>query len=120
MPARVVLAGHNLDRDLLREIRALLSDPVADVKGFAHITGGGIGGNLKRILPASVDARVRTGSWTEPAIFDLLRRAGDVPEEDMRSAFNLGVGMVAVIGGRTALGFPIGEVVEGSGRVRWT
>ena len=102
-----------------KEIRALLADPAADVKGFAHITGGGIGGNLKRILPPTVDARVHPDAWTEPPIFHLLRKAGGVPEHDMRSAFNLGVGMVAVLGGKTSLGMRIGEIVGGSGTVIW-
>jgi phosphoribosylformylglycinamidine cyclo-ligase len=101
------------------DMRALLDDPSVDVKGFAHITGGGIGGNLKRILPAGVDARVRAGSWDEPPVFDFLRKGGRVPEDDMRSAFNLGVGLVAIVAGDPDRGFPIGEVESGSGRVVW-
>jgi phosphoribosylformylglycinamidine cyclo-ligase len=101
-------------------IRELIVDPQANAKGFAHITGGGIGGNLKRILPANIDARIEAGSWSEPPIFDLLRRGGDVPESDMRSAFNLGIGLIAVVGGETELGIPIGTVVSGSGRVVWS
>lgn len=114
--ADALLAPH---RSYTKEMRALLADPAADVKGFAHITGGGIAGNLKRILPPDVDAHVRAGTWPQPPVFDLLRRAGGVPEDDMRRAFNLGVGLVAVIGGRTPLGHVIGEVVGGSGRVHW-
>lgn len=114
--AEALLAPHV---SYTREIRELLEDPAADAKGFAHITGGGIGGNLKRILPKAVDARVRTGSWKEPAIFGLLRRAGRVSEDDMRSAFNLGVGLIAVVGGKTRLGVEIGEVVDGRGQVVW-
>jgi phosphoribosylformylglycinamidine cyclo-ligase len=100
-----------------REIRAWLNTPAADVKGFAHITGGGIGGNLKRILPAGVDARVRADAWPEPPIFDLLRRAGNVAEGAMREAFNLGVGLIAVLGGDASIGIAIGEIVPGTGRV---
>ncbi len=102
-----------------REIRALLDGPDVGAKGFAHVTGGGVEGNLKRILPAGVDARVHPDRRREPPVFDLLRRAGGVPESDMRSTFNLGVGLVAVIGGKTERGFPIGEIVPGSGRVLW-
>jgi phosphoribosylformylglycinamidine cyclo-ligase len=102
-----------------RDIRRLLDDPAVDAKGFAHITGGGISGNLKRILPADVDVRICAGSWPEPPIFDLLRRSGHVPEDDLRQAFNLGIGMVAVIGGGTDPGIRIGDVVPGSGRVEW-
>jgi phosphoribosylformylglycinamidine cyclo-ligase len=101
------------------EIRRLLDDPAARARGFAHITGGGIAGNLKRILPPGVDARVHAGAWPEPAIFDLLRRAGGLAEEDMRRAFNLGIGLVAVVGGAAPGAVEIGEVVEGTGRVVW-
>ncbi len=101
------------------EIAALLADPAVDVKGLAHITGGGIGGNLKRILPADVDARVQPDTWKEPPVFGFLRTGGRVPEDDMRSAFNLGVGLIAVVDGQTDLGFPIGEIGAGSGRVTW-
>jgi phosphoribosylformylglycinamidine cyclo-ligase len=112
-----LLAPH---RCYLEEIRSLIRDDAADVRGFAHITGGGIGGNLRRILPKAVDAEVSARAWDEPAVFGMLRRAGNVPEDDMRRTFNLGVGLIAVIGGETAAGFPMGEVVSGSGEVRWT
>ena len=103
------------------EIRALLGDPAVDVKGFAHITGGGIGGNLPRIFPPGVEAVVDPGTWDEPPIFDFLRTRGAVPEDDMRSAFNLGVGLVAVVGGESAVGDgrPIGVIREGTGGVVW-
>jgi len=114
--AEALLAPH---LSYTRAIRRLLDDANADVRGFAHITGGGIGGNLKRILPGTVDARVHAGAWTEPPIFDLLRTAGRLPEEEMRRAFNLGVGLVAVVGGHSSLGPEIGDVVEGAGRVVW-
>jgi phosphoribosylformylglycinamidine cyclo-ligase len=105
-----------------RQIRALLDDPSAPARGFAHVTGGGIGGNLKRILPKNVDAVVRAGSWEVPSVFELLRNHGNVSREDMRSAFNLGVGMVAVVAA-DAPDLPgattIGVVTEGNGRVIW-
>lgn len=107
-------------RSYTREIRALMDDPAADAKGFAHVTGGGIGGNLKRILPADVNATVKNGSFEVPPIFELLRRNGNVSVEDMRSAFNLGVGLVAVIGGETTIGAEIGEIVAGDGSVVWS
>jgi phosphoribosylformylglycinamidine cyclo-ligase len=114
--AEALLAPH---RSYAREIRALISDPAARVRGFAHITGGGISGNLSRILPAAVDARVRPGSWPEPPVFAWLRRAGRVDEDEMRQAFNLGVGLIAVVGGPATSGLGIGDVVAGSGRVIW-
>jgi phosphoribosylformylglycinamidine cyclo-ligase len=114
--AEALLAPHV---SYTRQIRALLDDPAADAKGFAHVTGGGIGGNLKRILPKSVEAVVEAGSWSAPPVFELLRRHGNVPIGDMRSAFNLGIGLVAVIGGHTESGVPIGRVESGAGGVRW-
>jgi phosphoribosylformylglycinamidine cyclo-ligase len=114
--AEALLAPH---RCYSREMRALIGDPRADVKGLAHITGGGIAGNLRRILPKDADAVVRAGAWDEPPVFGLLRRAGGVPEDDMRRTFNLGVGLIAVVGGPTEAGFPLGEVVPGSGRALW-
>jgi phosphoribosylformylglycinamidine cyclo-ligase len=114
--AEALLAPH---LSYTREIRELAAAPGVDLKGCAHITGGGIGGNLKRILPASVDAVVQAGSWPEPGIFSLLRSAGAVPEEEMRSAFNLGIGLIAVIGGEAKIGLPVGKIVPGSGRVLW-
>jgi phosphoribosylformylglycinamidine cyclo-ligase len=114
--ADALLAPH---RSYTEAIRRLVADPDAHARGFAHVTGGGIAGNLARILPGTCGAVVRAGSWAEPPIFGLLRREGRVPEDDMRRAFNLGVGLVGVVGGETALGFPIGEIVEGDGKVTW-
>ena len=67
----------------------------------------------------AVDARVRAGTWPEPPVFDLLRRAGHVAEDEMRAAFNLGIGLIAVVGGAGEPGLPIGEIVSGAGRVVW-
>ena len=67
------------------------------LKGAAHITGGGIPGNLPRILPRGFEARIETGSWPEPPVFSLLREIGSVPEEEMRRTFNLGIGMALVV-----------------------
>lgn len=101
-----------------------------DVKGVAHITGGGIPGNLSRVLPKSVDAVVSAGAWERPRIFDEIQRLGDIPEEEMARVFNLGIGMVVVVAAADAFrsldllrdrGFRavrIGEVVEGTGAVR--
>jgi phosphoribosylformylglycinamidine cyclo-ligase len=114
--ADALLAPH---RSYTEEIRQLVADPDGNVKGFAHVTGGGIAGNLARILPATTGAVVRADSWEEPPIFDLLRRSGRVPEEDMRRAFNLGIGLIAVVGGEPAGGVPIGEIVEGDRQVSW-
>ncbi len=72
--------------------------PVIDqVHGIAHITGGGIPGNLVRVLPQGCEALVESGSWTWPPLFRLLQDAGGVSIEEMRDVFNLGVGLIAVL-----------------------
>ncbi|KDA54526.1 phosphoribosylaminoimidazole synthetase [Thermoanaerobaculum aquaticum] len=96
------------------------------VKSAAHITGGGIPDNLPRALPPHLGAEIDLKSFDEPAVFRLIRQAGKVPEEDMRRTFNLGVGMILVVGeqhvgqvlSRLVLhgpGWIIGRVVEGAG-----
>jgi phosphoribosylformylglycinamidine cyclo-ligase len=72
--------------------------PVLDsVHALAHITGGGIAGNLVRVLPPGSEAVVDAGSWPWPPLFRVLMRAGQVAREEMRRVFNLGVGMIAVV-----------------------
>jgi phosphoribosylformylglycinamidine cyclo-ligase len=72
--------------------------PILDrVHGFAHITGGGIAGNLVRILPSGCEAVVDPDSWTLPSLFTTLQQAGQVSTEEMRDVFNLGVGLIAVL-----------------------
>jgi len=68
-----------------------------DIRGLAHITGGGLMGNTMRIVPDGLALSVDWASWPEPLIFDLLRREGRVPEEDMRRTFNLGIGLVMIV-----------------------
>ncbi len=72
--------------------------PVLDrVHGLAHITGGGIPGNLVRILPAGCEAVVDPAAWDLPPLFSTLQQAGGVSAEEMRDVFNLGVGLIAVL-----------------------
>lgn len=66
------------------------------VRGIAHITGGGIQGNVTRILPEGLTAEVQKGSWTIPPIFNLIQTEGRIPEEEMYKVFNMGIGMVLV------------------------
>jgi phosphoribosylformylglycinamidine cyclo-ligase len=80
-------------------VRALLDACGAGVHGLSHITGGGLGGNLPRVLPEGLGARVELGSYARPAIFEVIARGGPVEEEEMRRTFNLGVGLVAVVAG---------------------
>ncbi len=68
-----------------------------DIHGIAHITGGGIPGNLVRILPAGTKAIIDQNSWDIPPIFDLIQREGNVPKDEMWKTFNMGIGMVLII-----------------------
>jgi len=67
------------------------------VKGLAHITGGGITGNVPRMLPAGTRAVIRKASWTRPKIFDWLQQKGNVAEDEMHRVFNCGIGMVMAL-----------------------
>ena len=106
--------------------------PVLDrLHGLAHITGGGIGGNLVRILPAESQATVDPDSWELPPLFTTLQQAGRVSTGEMRDVFNLGVGLIAVLppdavaaaqSAATANGVPtwvMGEIHRGSRTVRF-
>ena len=70
-----------------------------EVHALAHITGGGIPGNLSRSLPSGCGATVRFGSWTVPPVFSWLQAAGGVAPEEMDRVFNMGIGMIAVAPG---------------------
>jgi phosphoribosylformylglycinamidine cyclo-ligase len=67
------------------------------VKGLAHITGGGITGNVPRMLPEGTRALIRKASWTRPKIFDWLQQKGNVAEDEMHRVFNCGIGMVMAL-----------------------
>ena len=122
--AGVLLRTH---RSYLACMRPLLERSL--VKGMAHITGGGIPGNLSRILPAATDARVHRGTWTIPPLFSFLQKSGQVSDDEMFRAFNMGIGMIVVAGSAhmdVALGMlrdageepkVIGEIVAGEKRV---
>ncbi len=68
-----------------------------DVRAVAHITGGGIPGNLVRVLPDGGDAVVERGAWEEPRIFAEIQRRGEVGDDEMEHVFNLGLGMLVVV-----------------------
>ena len=130
-------AHHTLAEELLQPsvvyapaIAALIR--AVEVRGVAHITGGGIPGNLNRVLPAKVDAVVERSSWEPPRIFGELQRLGEVSDEEMAKVFNLGIGMIVVVPesdsykaldvlrskGQRAV--RIGQIVEGTGQVTLT
>lgn len=82
-------------RSYLKAITTLVD--AGAIAGAAHITGGGITDNLPRTLPKGMAASIDTASWQVPPLFQLLRSIGQVPENDWRRTFNLGVGLIAVI-----------------------
>lgn len=118
--------------ELLRVHRSYLAAVTSlreqvEIKGLAHITGGGILENLPRIFPAGCAARMEKGSWPVPAIFQLIAREGDVAEAEMYRVFNMGAGMLAVVSSADAARMPsrvealdvyrAGVIVKGDGGV---
>jgi phosphoribosylformylglycinamidine cyclo-ligase len=104
--ADLLLAPHKL---YVEEVRALRER--ADVKALAHVTGGGILGNLSRVLPEGRTAELDWDSWERPAVYDWLTEQG-VSEEEQRKVFNVGIGMCAVLPATDeAAGRVIGRVV---------
>ena len=84
--------------DVHRSYAAAITPVLAHVHALAHITGGGIAGNLGRVLPDGCEAVVDAGAWKWPIVFRVLMRAGDISLGEMRRVFNLGIGMIAVTG----------------------
>jgi phosphoribosylformylglycinamidine cyclo-ligase len=82
-------------RSYLDAIRALVDADLA--RGLAHVTGGGLPGNLRRVVPDDCRAVVDYDAWERPPLFDLIQEMGSVPEGDMRQTFNLGIGLVALV-----------------------
>jgi phosphoribosylformylglycinamidine cyclo-ligase len=82
-------------RSYLKALQALAKARV--LKGAAHITGGGITENTPRILPKGLAVEVTVGSWPVLSVFELLQKIGNVPDDDLRRTFNLGIGMIAVV-----------------------
>ena len=87
-------------RSYLKPLRALADAGL--VRGAAHITGGGITENTPRMLPKGLAAEIDTASWTPPPVFQVMRNIGNIPEDDYRRTFNLGVGMVLAVPQRGA------------------
>ena len=99
------------------------------VHAFAHITGGGIPGNLARVLPDNCDAVIRRGAWPEPRIYEEIQRDGDISDDEMTTVFNMGIGMLAIVPPDAALhavdtarvaghdSWLVGELMDGHGDV---
>lgn len=121
-PASVADVLLRVHRSYLGVVRPLLDADA--IRAMAHVTGGGIEGNLPRVLPEGLGARIDCGSWTVPNVFRQLEVAGGVEPAEMYRVFNMGVGMILVVAPereasvRAALGddaWPLGEIVRGSG-----
>lgn len=127
--------GTTVGRALLAPHRSYLAalEPLLErdkVRALAHITGGGFPGNIPRVLPEGLGARLRRGSWEVPPLFRLIQKGGGVPDEEMERTFNMGIGMVVVVSPgdlhevehslerRGETSFVIGAVVAGSS-VSW-
>jgi len=100
-----------------------------NIKGIAHITGGGLPENLARILPRKVQAVIDINAWPVPHVFKMIKRMGKVDQNDMFETFNMGIGMVLVVDGKQEAkvmnylakqkeeAYMIGEVAKGKGEV---
>ncbi|MEV6970208.1 phosphoribosylformylglycinamidine cyclo-ligase [Hamadaea sp. NPDC051192] len=127
--------NHTLGEELLTPTKIYAQDCLTliaecEVHALAHVTGGGIPGNLNRVLPDTMDAIVDRSTWRPQPIFDLVQSRGRIEAPEMESTFNMGVGMFAVVAPNdadramallTARGveaWSVGEVVEGEGNVR--
>lgn len=110
--ADALMAVH---RSYLPALRPLLKD--RGIRGLAHITGGGIPGNLPRILPEGLGARIHRDSWEVPAVFRSLQAGGRVDEMEMFRVFNMGVGMIVVASGERAK--EISNQLASAGETSW-
>lgn len=137
MDTHVKELGCTVAEELLKHHKSYLPalDRLIDhegvIKGLAHITGGGLVENIPRILPPNVDVMIEHGSWPVLPVYPLMQKIGNIPEDEMLRAFNLGIGMVVIVSpqykelvkdhlqqaGETY--FEIGEVVDGAGIVRF-
>ncbi|WP_068927856.1 phosphoribosylformylglycinamidine cyclo-ligase [Planobispora rosea] len=128
--------GRTLGEELLEPTRIYSLDCLAlarsvEVHAYAHITGGGLEGNLSRSLPPTLDALLDRSSWTPPPVFGFLAERGGVTQADMDRTFNLGVGMAAIVPAEAAdaalallkerdlPAWVLGEVVPGTGEARY-
>jgi phosphoribosylformylglycinamidine cyclo-ligase len=117
-------------RIYLPAVRDKLSAP--ELHGMAHITGGGIPGNLRRVLPSSVDALVRRSAWEVPPLFEEIRDRGRIADEEMYHVFNMGIGWILIVAPEVTEPWlaqlerdgwgpkVLGSIVAGSGEVRLT
>jgi phosphoribosylformylglycinamidine cyclo-ligase len=126
--------GGTVGEALLAPHRGYLAalEPLLDrgkIRALVHITGGGFPGNIPRVMPKGLGAKVRRGAWQVPPIFRLIQKGGDVADDEMFRTFNMGVGMIVMVAPedlhdvehslerRGEVSFVIGSVVAGEGVV---
>jgi phosphoribosylformylglycinamidine cyclo-ligase len=131
---RVEELGESVGETLLSEHRCYLGQlkrPLENdqLHALSHITGGGLTDNLPRVLPEGTAVEVRKGAWPVPGVFEYIQKVGGVADDEMYRAFNMGIGMVAMVGAEDAAAFEdhldtlgeahyrIGEIVKGEGTV---
>lgn len=124
--------GETLGRALLAPTRIYVKSALAairgsDVKGFAHITGGGLTENVPRVVPDDLDIEIDLGAWVLPPVFQWVAKAGGIDEREMLRTFNCGIGMIAIVSPARAddamriLGeagervFRLGQLIKGKG-----
>jgi phosphoribosylformylglycinamidine cyclo-ligase len=132
-----LLSGRTLGDELLTPTRVYARDCLAlaaecGAHGFAHVTGGGLAGNLIRVLPPNLDAVVDRATWAPQPIFELIAEHGSIARDQLELTFNLGVGMIAVVPAERAAdalslmsarglpAWPVGELRAGTGIVTMT
>ncbi len=99
---RIKLINKSLGEELLRVHKSYLKlicelKTNVNVKGFSHITGGGIIGNTSRIIPEGLNIKIHWGNWDAPPIFKLIQNTGNISSEEMRKVFNEGIGLIVVV-----------------------
>jgi phosphoribosylformylglycinamidine cyclo-ligase len=124
LPGSALTVGEELLRVHKNYQPILAKLTVGIIKGLAHITGGGLIDNLPRILPSNCNAVIETKSWRVPSIFQILQKNGKIDPQEMYQVFNMGIGMVAIVGERNAnraisvlRAKRIGRIDHGTGQV---
>ncbi len=136
LTSRIEGLGKSLGEELLTPTKIYVKSVLnliksVDVKGIAHITGGGMTENIPRILPKGSQAIIRRGDWEIPSIFEFIQKEGDIDLEEMYRDFNMGIGLILIVSEKDTdkgisklkrLGerpFVVGEIKRGVRRVRY-
>ena len=111
----------------VKSVRSLLKS--CPVKGMAHVTGGGLVGNLPRILPAGTAVEIDTSAWPKQKIFAVIAELGSISDQEMYKVFNMGIGYVLIVSekesesvirhfsGYHIQAYPLGRIVSGERKV---